>query len=263
MNKKTISYIMKQKGKKKLTMLTCYDYSFAKIMDETDLDILLVGDSVGNVFSGYETTVPVTIDEIIYHTKAVKRGAKNPLIVSDLTFMSYQISIEEGMRNSGRIMKEGLADAVKLEGGEDVVPLVEKLTKAGIPVMGHIGLQPQSVHQAGGYKVVGRTPEDIQRLIQEAKILQEAGAFAIVLELVSTDAAKEVSDAVNIPTIGIGAGAGCDGQVLVIYDMLGINPENLKHNKKYLNLYDDIKGAAKSYIGEVEKGDFPKLENSF
>ncbi|HOJ49578.1 MAG TPA: 3-methyl-2-oxobutanoate hydroxymethyltransferase [Spirochaetota bacterium] len=263
MNKKTISFIRGLKGKRKITMLTCYDYSMARIFDNTDLDIVLVGDSVGNVFSGYETTLPVTIDEIIYHTKAVKRGCKNQLIVSDMPFMSYQISINDAINNAGRLMKEGLCDAVKLEGGEEIALIVEKLVKAGIPVMGHIGLQPQSVHAMGGYKVIGKKEDEVKRLVNNAKILEESGAFAIVLELVKKDVAKEITNSINIPTIGIGSGPYCDGQVLVINDMLGLNPENFKHNKKYLNLYSDIENAVNNYIKDVIDVKFPSDENSF
>jgi len=263
MNKKTISFIVSQKNKRKITMLTCYDYLMAKILDSTELDIILVGDSVGNVFSGYETTLPVTVDEIVYHTKAVKRGAKNPLIVSDMPFMSYQVSLEEALRNAGRIMKEGLADAVKLEGGEEVCPIVERLVKSGIPVMGHIGLQPQSVHAMGGYRVVGKKEEDVKRLVREAKALESAGAFSVVLELVKKEVSKEVTESIKIPTIGIGSGPYCDGQVLVITDMLGINPDNFKHNKKYLDLNTLIKNAAESYVKEVIENKFPTDENSF
>ena len=263
MNKKSISAIMKQKGQKKLTMLTCYDYSMAKIFDTTPLDMILIGDSLGNVFAGHESTLPVTVEDIIYHTRAVKRGAKNALIVSDMPFLSYQASIEDALRNAGRIMKEGLADAVKLEGGAEIAETIYRLTSAGIPVMGHIGLQPQSVHQVGGYKIIGRTEGEIQRLLSNAKALEDAGCFAFVMELVPEATAKRVSEAVSIPTIGIGAGAGCDGQVLVINDMLGMSVENFKHNKKFLHLFEDIQGAVNSYISEVEAGTFPGPENSF
>lgn len=263
MNKKTVSYLLKQKNVKKITMLTCYDYSTARILNDTDIDMLLIGDSGGNVFAGYETTVPVTVDEIIYHTKAVKRGANKPFILSDMPFMSYQASNEEGMRNAGRLMKEGLADGVKLEGGEEIADLVYKMTRSGIPVTGHIGLQPQSVHAMGGYKIVGKTDKEIEKLLKDAKALQDAGAFCIVLELVPAQTAKIVSEAIRIPTIGIGSGHFCDGQVLVINDMLGLNPDNLKHNKKYLNLFEQIKTAANQYITEVEKQAFPGKENSF
>jgi 3-methyl-2-oxobutanoate hydroxymethyltransferase len=263
MNQKTVSYILKQKGKKKISMLTCYDYSMALILEKTDLDMILIGDSLGNVIAGHETTVPVTVEDIIYHTRAVKRAASKAFILADMPFMSYQASMEEGMRNAGRLMKEGLANGVKLEGGEEIVELVRKLTRAGIPVMGHIGLQPQAVHQVGGFKVIGKTEDEINTLIRQARALEEAGAFGVVLELVPAQTAKKVSESIRIPTIGIGAGAGCDGQVLVIHDMLGINPMNLKHNKKYLNLSDSIQKAVESYIQEVENGSFPGPENSF
>lgn len=262
MNNKTVSYILKQKGRKKITMLTCYDYSSARILNDTGLDMILVGDSLGNVIAGHETTIPVSMEDMIYHTRAVKRGASNPFLVADMPFMSYQVSLEEGMRNAGRLMKEGLADGVKLEGGEEVCELVSKLTQSGIPVMGHIGLQPQSVHQMGGFKVVGKTEVEIQRLIREAKALEEAGAFGVVLELVPAKTAKKVTDSLTIPTIGIGSGPFCDGQVLVIYDMLGITEINLRHNKRYRNLRKEIECAAREYIQEVENGSFPGPENS-
>lgn len=263
MNKKTVSYLLKQKNKKKITMLTCYDYSMALILNQTNIDVLLVGDSLGMVFSGYETTVPVTLEEIIYHTRAVKRGAQNPFILSDMPFLSYQISKEEGLKNAGRLMKEGLCDGIKLEGGEEIADLVYSLTRIGIPVMGHIGLQPQSVHQIGGYKVVGKNEKEEARLLKEAKILEEAGAFGIVLELVKAEIAQKISQSVSIPTIGIGSGKECDGQVLVITDMLGINPAHLKHNKKYLHLAEDIHDAVLNYIQEVEEGTFPSQEHCF
>jgi 3-methyl-2-oxobutanoate hydroxymethyltransferase len=263
MNKKTITTIFKQKNKKKLTMLTCYDYSTAKILAQTNLDMILVGDSLGNVFAGHESTLPVTVEDIIYHTRAVKRALKEALIVADMPFLSYQVSLEEGIRNAGRMMKEALCDAIKLEGGTEICPLVEKLVKAGIPVMGHIGLQPQSVHQLGGYRVVGKTLEEQERLLDEALMLEKAGAFAIVLELVPANLAQKISEKLRIPTIGIGSGNGCDGQVLVINDMLGMNPENLKHNKKFLNLYQEIQNAVNQYITEVEEKVFPSQDNCF
>lgn len=263
MNKKTVSYLVKQKNQKKITMLTCYDYSFARILNETDIDVLLIGDSLGNVFAGHETTLPVTVEDIIYHTRAVKRGANKPFILSDMPFMSYQVSTEQGLANAGRIMKEGLADGLKLEGGEEIAELVYKMTRSGIPVMGHIGLQPQSVHAMGGYKIVGKTEQEIEKLIKSAKSLQDAGAFGVVLEVVPAATAKRVTEALRIPTIGIGAGPECDGQVLVINDVLGINPDNLKHNKKFLNLFESIKDAANRYISEVENNTFPGKENSF
>lgn len=263
MNKKTISYILKQKGNKKVTMLTCYDYSMAKIVSDTDLDMVLIGDSLGNVIAGHETTIPVTVDDMIYHTRAVKRAISNSLIVTDMPFMSYQVSLEQGLSNAGRIMKEGLSDALKLEGGEEIAELVYKLTSAGIPVCGHIGLQPQSVHGLGGFRVVGKTEKEVEKLVKGAKALQEAGAFAVVLELVPSETAEKLSEILDIVTIGIGSGPKCDGQVLVMQDMLGVNPENFKHSKKYLNLYDDCKSAFNQYIEEVEKGSFPAKENTF
>jgi 3-methyl-2-oxobutanoate hydroxymethyltransferase len=262
---KTIKDIIKKKQKgEKIAMLTCYDYSTAKILNETDIDILLIGDSLGNVFAGYRNTLPVKLEDIIYHTNAVLRGAYKPLIVADMPFLSFQISPEDCLFNAGTMMKEcHNLSGVKLEGGVEYAHYVEKLTSAGIPVMGHIGLRPQVVNQLGGYKVIGKTREGIDALIEDAKALEEAGAFAVVLELVPKDAAREVSEAVSIPTIGIGAGNGCDGQVLVINDMLGMAKEDFKHNRKYLNLYEDIKKAAASYIEDVKSGDFPNDKESF
>lgn len=263
MNTKTLSSLLKQKGKKKMTMMTCYDYTFARILNETDMDILLVGDSLGNVVAGHETTVPVTMEDMIYHTRAVKRGASKPFILADMPFMSYQVSLEEGIRNAGKLMKEGLADGVKLEGGEDIAELVYRLTRMGIPVVGHIGLQPQSVHQLGGFRVVGRSEEEAAKLIKDAQALEQAGAFSVVLELVPAAAAKKVTEALKILTVGIGSGPHCDGQVLVFADALGLNPGNFKHNKKFLNLHEECKQAFNRYIQEVEAGSFPGPENSF
>ncbi len=263
MNKKTLSSLLKQKNHKKITMMTCYDYTFAKILNQTDMDILLVGDSLGNVVAGHETTVPVTLEDMIYHTRAVKRGADNPFILADMPFMSYQISVQEGLRNAGRLMKEGLADGVKLEGGEEIADLVYRLSKIGIPVVGHLGLQPQSVHQLGGFRVVGKKPEEAKKLLKDAKMLEEAGAFCVVLELVPSALAQQISQEINILTVGIGSGPHCDGQVLVFADALGLTPNNFKHNKKYLNLFQDCQNAFNQYIKEVEEGSFPALENCF
>ncbi len=259
----TIKDIVKKKNKEKISMLTCYDYTTAKILNETDIEIILVGDSLGNVYAGHSTTLPVKVEDIIYHTKAVGRANPVSLIVADMPFLSFQISPEDALANAGKIMKESPAQAVKIEGGKEYAPTVAKLTAAGIPVMGHIGLRPQIVNQLGGYKVIGRTEEGINAMIEDAKALEKAGAFAVVLELVPKEAGKRVSQAINIPTIGIGAGNECDGQVLVITDMLGMGSGKLKHNRKYLNLFEEIKGAVTKYINDVKSTNFPSDEESF
>lgn len=206
----------------KITMLTAYDYSTAKLMDQSGINGILVGDSLGMVMLGYENTLPVTMEDMIHHTRAVTRGAKDALVVGDMPFMSYQVSVEEAMYNAGRLMKEGRCQAVKLEGGASVCPQIKAITAASIPVMAHIGLTPQSVNVFGGFKVQGKSEEGAKKLIEEAKAVEEAGAFAIVLECVPAKLAEIISESINIPTIGIGAGSGCDGQILVYQDMLGM-----------------------------------------
>ncbi len=255
----TIKDIIKKKqNNEKITMLTCYDYSTAKI-----LDIILIGDSLGNVVCGYDSTIPVEIRDIIYHANCVARATNRALIVADMPFLSFQVSPEDTLYNAGEIMKQCPAGAVKIEGGKEYVPTVEKLVNAGIPVMGHIGLRPQLVNQLGGYKVIGKTDEAVMELVEDAIALEAAGAFAVVLELVPAKVAKKVSESLKIPTIGIGAGIGCNGQVLVITDMLGMGDMDLKHNRKYLNLYQDIQKAVNAYINDVKNGTFPSDKESF
>ncbi|HDP81067.1 MAG TPA: 3-methyl-2-oxobutanoate hydroxymethyltransferase [Spirochaetes bacterium] len=247
-----------------ISMVTCYDFAFARIIEQTDIDVILVGDSVGMAFGGLGTTLPVTVDQMIYHSSIVRRGAPGMFIVCDLPFMSYHVSVEETLRNCGRIMKETGANAVKLEGGRDFVPVVQALTRASIPVMGHLGLTPQSVHKLGGYTVQGREEEKRMIMLEDARMLQEAGAFSLVLEMVPEGLAKEITDTLKIPTIGIGAGKHCDGQVLVINDLLGVDERfNPKFLKKYANLGRVVKKALKQYSFEVKEGKFPDEEHSF
>lgn len=253
---------MKQRGEK-ISMLTAYDYSTARLVDEAGIPLILVGDSLGMVMLGYDSTIPVTIDEMIHHTKAVSRGAKNALVVGDMPFMTYHTSIEEALRNAGRFLQEGGCQTVKLEGGEAVAEKVSRIVAAGIPVMGHLGYTPQSTHQLGGPKAVGKSAESAAQLIKDAKILEEAGAFAIVLELVPAPLAKLVTQKVNVPTIGIGAGKDCDGQVQVINDLLGLISDFVpKHAKQYARLCDTIRSSVTEYITEVQAGTFPTAEHS-
>ena len=261
----TISQIkeMKQKGEK-ITMLTAYDYSTAKIIDEVGIPLILVGDSLGQVVLGYESTISVTIDEMLHHTKAVVRGTKRAMVIGDMPFMTYHISIEDALRNAARFIQEGGAQAVKLEGGVTVAEKVKRIVECGIPVMGHIGLTAQSIHQLGGHKVQGRTPEAAARLLEDARVLEQAGAFAIVLETVPTPLATLITKSISIPTIGIGAGVGCDGQVLVINDMLGSFTDFVpKHAKQYVKLTDIIRKAVTEYDNEVKAGTFPTEKHSF
>ena len=247
-----------------ITMITCYDYAFARILADTAMDVILVGDSLGNVFAGYETTIPVTIDQMIYHTTIVKRGAPSKLVVIDMPFMSYHVSVEDTLRNAGRMMKESGANAVKLEGGRAFGAVVKALTTASIPVVGHLGLTPQSVHKLGGYNVQGREDEAQKRMAEDAMILEDAGACAIVLEKVPTSLAKVISEKLSIPTIGIGAGKFCDGQVLVLNDLLGIDKTfNPRFVKKYADLYTTSRNAFETYIGEVRQRAFPAAAHTF
>jgi 3-methyl-2-oxobutanoate hydroxymethyltransferase len=264
-NKITISAIrkMKQSGEK-ISMLTAYDYSTAAIMDEAGMDIILIGDSLGMVVLGYDSTLPVTMEDMIHHTKAVSRAVKRAMVIADMPFLSYHTSVREGVYNAGRLMKEAGAHGVKLEGGQEVADVVRKITSSGIPLMGHLGLTPQSVHQLGGYKVQGKDDKTARKLMEDARVLEEAGAFSLVLECVPAQLAGEISRALTIPTIGIGAGAECDGQVLVVNDMLGIFEKfTPKFVKKYAELNKDIRAAMKQYIDEVKGGAFPGKEHSF
>ncbi|MBQ6537365.1 MAG: 3-methyl-2-oxobutanoate hydroxymethyltransferase [Eubacterium sp.] len=253
----------KQKGEK-LTMLTAYDYSTAKLIDEAGVNSILVGDSLGNVILGYEDTVPVTVDDMIHHGAAVVRGAKNALVVIDMPFMSYQVSVEKALENAGRIMKETGADAVKLEGGHRVCPQIKAITEAGIPVCAHLGMTPQSVNAFGGFKVQAKSEESAKQLIEEAQAVEEAGAFAVVLECVPAKLAELVSQKTTIPTIGIGAGAGCDGQVLVYADMMGMFSDFVpKFVKQFAKVGDAMKQSVADYIAAVGDGSFPAEEHTF
>lgn len=254
---------MKRKGEK-ITMLTAYDFSTASIVDQAGVDMILVGDSLGMCILGYDSTLPVTMEDMIRHTQAVARGVKRAMVVADMPFMSYQASIEEALHNAGRLMKEANAHAVKLEGGREVTEVVRRTVSAGIPVVGHLGLTPQSVHQLGGYRVQGKGEAGARRLLEDAKILEEAGAFCVVLECVPEGLGEEISKALAIPTIGIGGGVHCDGQVLVVNDMLGMFEKfTPKFVKKYANLNVDIKEAVGRYVEEVRQGVFPGKEHSF
>lgn len=247
-----------------ITMVTCYDYTFARLVERAEADMILVGDSLGNVVQGHETTLPVELEDIVYHTRAVVRGNRNAHVLSDLPFMSYQASEDDAMRAAGRLLKHGGAQSVKLEGGEQLAPLVERLVKAGVPVCGHLGLTPQSVHAMGGYRVQGRGDEASKRLIQDAIALQEAGAYMIVLEMIPEPLAREVTEALQIPTIGIGAGNVTDGQVLVLQDMLGMNIDfQPRFVKRYADLDEVITGALVRYREEVVSRAFPGPEQSF
>lgn len=263
--KNTVSTFKKAKeNKQKLTMLTAYDYSTAKLFDEAGVDSILVGDSLGNVILGYEDTISVTMEDMIHHGAAVARGAKNALVVVDMPFMSYQTSVYDAVYNAGRIMKEGRAGAVKLEGGAGICPQIKAITECGIPVVGHLGLTPQSVNVFGGYKVQGRDDAAAKKLIEDAHKVEEAGAFAVVLECVPAKLAETISNELSIPTIGIGAGNGCDGQVLVYQDMLGMFSDYVpKFVKQFANVGEIIKEAVKSYIEEVSDGTFPDEEHSY
>ena len=262
---KNINDFAKSKREKSpISMVTCYDYGFARLVEQTDIDVILIGDSLGNAIAGYESTIPVTVDQMIYHTGIVKRGAPSKFIVCDLPFMSYHISVEDSLRNSGRIMKGTGCNAVKLEGGEDFVPVVKALVRASIPVMGHLGLTPQSVHKLGGYTVQGRDEDKRKIMIRDAKMLEEAGAFSLVLEMVPEELAKEITESISIPTIGIGGGRYCDGQVLVINDLLGMNETfTPKFLKKYADLSSIVRGALNEYNSEVKSGVFPAENNVF
>ncbi|MPZ71535.1 MAG: 3-methyl-2-oxobutanoate hydroxymethyltransferase [Actinobacteria bacterium] len=250
--------------KERFAMLTCYDALSARLLDEAGIPLLLVGDTLAMVVLGHDSTLPVTVDEMLHHTRAVRRGAKDAFVVGDMPFMSYQGSLEEGIHNAGRFLKEAGANCVKLEGGGRVLELVSRLTDAGIPVMGHLGLTPQSVHQFGGYRVQGRADEQAHQIVKDAKSLEAAGAFAIVLEAIPSDVGEEVTNSLEIPTIGIGAGPHCDGQVLVFHDFLGITPGKLpRFVKRYANLGDEIRAAAGAYATEVAEGVYPGPEHSY
>ena len=260
----TTSVIREKKIKgEKITMLTAYDYATAIVLDESGVDIILVGDSLGMVVLGYDSTLPVTMEDMLHHTKAVTRGAKRALVIADMPFLSYQVSTEDALRNAGKFLKEAGAQGVKLEGGREIADLIRKITSIGIPVMAHLGLTPQSVHQLGGYKIQGKDDATAKKLIEDAMIIEEAGAFSVVLECVPAALAGKISQAIAIPAIGIGAGVYCDGQVLVINDMLGMFERfTPKFVKKYCNLNAQMKEGVKKYIDEVKSGAFPDEEHS-
>ncbi len=254
---------MKQKGEK-ITMLTSYDYSTAKIVDEIGIPLILVGDSLGMVVLGYETPIPVTMEIMLHHTKAVVRGTKQAMIIGDMPFMTYHTNVDDALKNAARFIQEAGAQAIKLEGGVTVAEKVRRIVECGIPVMGHIGLTPQSIHQFGGFKVQGRTPEAAVKMLKDAQALEEAGAFAVVLETVPTPLATLISQKISIPTIGIGAGVGCDGQVQVINDILGSYTDFVpKHAKQYAKLADIMSSAITEYYNEVKAGTFPTAKQSF
>ena len=260
----TASLKEKRLKKEKISMLTAYDYSTASMVDEAGIDMILVGDSLGMVFLGYENTLSVTMDEMIHHTKAVVRGTRNAMVVGDMPFLSYHISVTEAVRNAGRFVQEAGAQAVKLEGGQERIATVKAILDAQIPVMGHIGLTPQSVNQFGGFKVQGKDIETATKLIKDAVALDEAGVFSMVLEGVPTKLAKKITEEVSVPTIGIGAGHYCDGQVLVINDMLGMFKGHIpKFVKKFANLEPIIIAALRDYKKEVQEGTFPGEEHGF
>jgi 3-methyl-2-oxobutanoate hydroxymethyltransferase len=254
---------MKLKGEK-IAMLTAYDYSIARILDEAEIDVILVGDSASNVMAGYDTTLPITLDNMIYHAASVMRAVKRALVVVDLPFGTYQGNSKEALVSSIRIMKETGAHAVKLEGGQQVAESIERILSAGIPVMGHLGLTPQSIHKFGTYVVRAREEEEARRLMEDAKLLEKIGCFAIVLEKIPARLAEEVTTTLKIPTIGIGAGSKCDGQVLVLHDMLGITQEfSPRFLRRYHNLYAEIKGAVKTYISDVRTQAFPNDKEQY
>lgn len=261
--KKTVRSFFEAKAtKSKIAVITAYDYAMARLADSCDVDAILVGDSLGMVCLGYPDTLSVTMEDMLHHTKAVARGTQNALIVADLPFMSYQVSVLDAVKNSGRLIQEGRAHAVKLEGGADMLPQIEAIIKAQIPVMGHIGLTPQSINMMGGYRIQGRDERRAKELIEDAKKLEQGGVFAIVLECVPDELAKYISDTVSVPTIGIGAGNGCDGQVLVMHDMLGMIDEKAK---KFVRVFKDagmeIKRGISLYVEAVKNGSFPGSEN--
>lgn len=254
---------MKDQGIK-IVALTAYDALMASIFDQAGVDVLLVGDSLGNIVQGHETTIPVTLEDIIYHTKAVRRGTQRALVVADMPFMSYQVHPDEAFRNAGRLMKEAGAAAVKLEGGQRVLDAVSRMTAAGIPVMGHLGLTPQSIYQFGSYQARGRTTDEAEQIYRDALALEQAGAFAIVLEKIPASLARRITESLHIPTIGIGAGPWCDGQILVYADMLGLTVDfHPRFVRRYENLYERITDAVTRFGEDIRRGDFPNESESY
>jgi 3-methyl-2-oxobutanoate hydroxymethyltransferase len=260
----TVTSIGKMKAQgSKVVMATCYDYPSALLLDAAGIDMLLVGDSLGQAVLGYETTVPVTMDMMVHHARAVRRGSAHAMVVADMPFMSYQASAEDALRNAGRLMQEAEVEAVKVEGGLQMAPTVARLVTAGVPVVGHIGLTPQSVHSLGGYRTQGKEGSQAARLLADARALADAGAFAIVLELISRPVAAQITQESSVPTIGIGSGPECDGQVQVLHDLLGLYPDRrYRHAKRYCEVGQAIADAVRSYADEVRSGDFPGAEHS-
>lgn len=253
----------KAKGEK-ISMITAYDFTMAKIVDHAGIDIILVGDSASNVMAGHETTLPITLEQMIYHTSCVVRGVDRALVVADLPFMSYQVTIKEALISAGKMMKEAGAHAIKLEGGAFVAETVKRIVEAGIPVMGHLGLTPQSIYKFGTYKVRAKEEAEANQLLADAKLLEDAGCFAIVLEKIPASLAAKVSKSINIPTIGIGAGSDCDGQVLVIHDMLGLTKDfHPRFIRRYHNLFDEMSGAVTLYVRDVKSGSFPSKDEQY
>jgi len=265
MGKITVNDFLRKKAEqKKISLITAYDYPFAMVADEAGIDAILVGDSLGMVVQGLDNTLPVTMDEMIYHTKMVSRAARNAMVIGDMPFMSYQAGVEDAVRNAGRFLKEAGAAAIKIEGGAEVQVHIKAMTRADIPVMAHIGLTPQAIHRMGGYKVQGRSEDAAKKLLEEAHAVEDAGAFALLIEAIPMDLARKITEGISIPTIGIGAGPHCDGQVLVLHDVLGLFERFIpKFVKRYANLKEDALKAIRTYKEEVEKGLFPGDEQSF
>ncbi|RME65096.1 MAG: 3-methyl-2-oxobutanoate hydroxymethyltransferase [Nitrospirae bacterium] len=265
MKKTTVETILKKKSSgERITMLTAYDYPFARIVDEAGIDMVLVGDSLAMVVQGLENTLPVTMEEMLYHTRMVSRAVQRAMVVADMPFLSYQVSVEEAVYNAGRFLKEAGAEAIKIEGGSEVVDRVHAMVRSDIPVVAHIGLTPQAIHRMGGYKVQGKTHEQRKKLKEDALALQEAGAFCMILEAIPLDLAKEITEMLSIPTIGIGAGPHCDGQVLVLHDLLGLFERFVpKFVRRYANLKEESLKAIRAYIEDVQQGRFPSEEESF
>lgn len=264
MKNTVLTFQQKKADGEKISMLTAYDYSTAKLIDESGINAILVGDSLGNVVLGYEDTLSVTLDDMIHHGAAVARGAKNSMVIIDMPFMSYQTSVYDALVNAGRLMKEGRANAVKLEGGKEVCPQIKAITEAGIPVMAHLGLTPQYINAFGGNKVQGKTEDKAKKLLNDAKAVEKAGAFAVVLECVPAKLAEIITKTINIPTIGIGAGAGCDGQVIVYQDLLGMFSDfTPKFVKKYADIGSIMKNAFKEYINDINSGAFPEEKHTY
>jgi 3-methyl-2-oxobutanoate hydroxymethyltransferase len=258
MEKITVPDILGRKGsRKKISSLTAYDCPTARIVDAAGIDIILVGDSLGDNVLGYPSTLPVTVDEMIHHTKAVSRGVERALLAVDMPFLSFQLGVDEAVYNAGRFIKEAGAEAVKIEGGREIAPAVARMTEVGIPVMGHLGMTPQKRHVFGRFGVQGKTKESAERILEDAEALQEAGVFSVVLELVKGDLAAKITESLRVPTIGIGSGPDCDGQILVFHDLVGINTEVPRHVRKYADLFEAASDAVRRYKEDVESGRFP------